>query len=413
MPAAMNVVGPGRTHSAFGSRGNIKAKSSNDERSRVASMPLESGARMPAATGEHTEERFRQVVEFAPNAVVLVNQSGQIEMVNAEAERVFGYARAELLGQRVDILVPTRFQSTQSDLRAAFFAEMKSRRMGTERDFYGLKKDGREFPVEIGLNSIETDDGPMTLAAIVDISERKQAEEERGRQADELRRSNADLAQFAHIASHDLKAPLRAIQNLATWIAEDLDAGASTETRENLALLHRRAERLEKLLSGLMEYALVSRSENSPEQIDTAALVSDIVEYLAPPTGFAVACSGAMPVLRTNKVALEHVLQNLIGNALTHHDRTSGGAVFISARVLGDKIEFTVQDDGPGIDPASHERIFEVFQTLKPRDEVEGSGVGLAIVKKTVEAHGGRIRVKSEPPRRGAAFIFTWPKATA
>jgi PAS domain S-box-containing protein len=354
------------------------------------------------------EERFRLVVESAPNAMVMVDSSGQIDMVNAEAERLFGYARTELLGQRVEMLVPKRFRANHPGLRMAFFADPKSRPMGAGRDLFGLKKDGSEFPVEIGLNPIETDDGPMVLAAIVDISERKQAEQDRERQSEELRRSNAELAEFAHVASHDLKAPLRAVQNLATWIAEDLEAGASDETRENLALLRRRGERLEKLLSGLMEYALVGHGESRPENVDTAALVLDIVEYLAPPPGFAVTCRGAMPILKTSKISLEHVFQNLISNALKHHDHV-GGEVVISARSLGDKVEFTVQDDGQGIDPAYHDRIFVVFQTLKPRDEVEGSGVGLAIVKKIVEAHGGGIRVESEPPRRGTAFIFTWP----
>jgi PAS domain S-box-containing protein len=358
------------------------------------------------------EERFRQVVEFAPNAMVVTNPSGQIEMVNAEAQRVFGYTRAELLGQKVEILVPERFRPAHPELRAGFLANPQSRPMGAGRDLYALKKDGSEFPVEIGLNPIETDEGPMVLAAIVDISERIAAERDRERQAEELRRSNAELAQFAHVVAHDLRAPLRAMQNLATWIAEDLGASASDETRENLALLRRRGERLERLLAGLMDYALAGRAQSSPEAVDTAVLVTDIAAYLEPPPAFSVTCSGAMPVLQTSKAALEHVLQNLISNALKHHDRDAGEVV-ISARNIGDKVEFTVRDDGPGIAPAFHDRVFVVFQTLKPRDEVEGGGVGLAIVKKIVEARGGRIWIESEPPRRGAAFIFTWPKGAA
>jgi PAS domain S-box-containing protein len=356
------------------------------------------------------EERFHQVVEAAPNAMVMINRGGQIEMVNTEAERVFGYGREELLGQSVEVLVPRRFRAAHPGLRTAYFADAKSRPMGAGRDLYGLRKDGSEFAVEIGLNPIQIDDGTMVLAAIIDISERKLSEQDRERQTLELQRSNAELAQFAHVASHDLKAPLRAIQNLAKWIADDLPDNVSPETRENLALLQRRGQRLEKLLSGLLEYSRVGRVKDHLEQVDTAALTAEIAEYLAPPPGFVVGCQGDMPVLWTAKAPFEQVMRNLITNAVTHHDRTTG-TVSVSARDLGDKIEFTVRDDGPGIDPAFHDRIFVVFQTLKPRDEVEGSGVGLAIVRKAVEAHGGSIRLESEPPRRGAAFIFTWEKA--
>jgi PAS domain S-box-containing protein len=355
------------------------------------------------------EERFRQV-EAAPSATVMVDAGGKIELVNAEAERLFGYGRAELLAQPVEMLVPARFRSAHPGLRTAFFADPKVRRMGAGRDLYGLKKDGSEFPVEIGLNPIETDDGMMVLAAIVDISERLRTEQRLKEQSEELLRSNNELEQFAYIASHDLKAPLRAIKSLAEWIAEDIAATCSKETHDNLALLQARTERLEDLLSGLLEYSRVGISKADPEKVDTGRLVAEIIEYLAPPPAFVVECRGFMPILRAAKTPLEHVFQNLISNALKHHDRDRG-TVVLSARDLGTLVEFTVRDDGPGIDPAFHERIFGMFQTLKPRDEVEGSGVGLAIVKKAVEKNGGSIKVESAPPRRGTAFVFTWRKS--
>jgi len=225
----------------------------------------------------------------------------------------------------------------------------------------------------------------------------------------ELRRSNEDLDQFAYSASHDLKAPLRGIRNLTDWIAEDIEATASAETVENLALVRSRVERLDLLLDSLLRYSRIGRSGDVEEDIDIAGLVATIADYLAPAPGFSVTTRGELPALRSARAPLEQVLRNLIGNGLKHHDRDTG-SITVSARDLGGALEFQVEDDGPGIPDHFHERIFQMFQTLRPRDELEGSGMGLAIVKKIVEGHGGSIRVESAPPRRGTTFIFTWAK---
>jgi len=231
----------------------------------------------------------------------------------------------------------------------------------------------------------------------------------RARVEEELRRSNDDLDRFAYSASHDLKAPLRGIRNLTDWIAEDIEGSASADTVENLALVRSRVQRLDLLLDSLLRYSRVGRSGAEEEDVDLARMVAEISDYVAPAEGFSVSVRGELPILRTDKAPLEQVLRNLIGNGLKHHDRAAGN-VTVSTRDLGDALEFRVEDDGPGIPERFHDRIFLMFQTLRPRDEVEGSGMGLAIVKKTVEQHGGSIRVESAPPRRGTAFIFTWAK---
>jgi signal transduction histidine kinase len=226
----------------------------------------------------------------------------------------------------------------------------------------------------------------------------------------ELERSNADLAQFAFAAAHDLRAPLRAIGHLAEWIGEDLAAKASAETLENLALLRGRVARLDMLLNGLLAYARIGHEGAEVEDLDVADMVRDIAAVLAPRPGFTVACEGPMPRIRTYRAPLRMVLDNLISNALKHHDRAEG-RVTVAMKLAGGEAEFRVADDGPGIPPQFHERVFGVFQTLKSRDEVESSGMGLAIVKKQVERHGGRIRVESEPPARGTTFVFTWKES--
>lgn len=225
----------------------------------------------------------------------------------------------------------------------------------------------------------------------------------------ELERSNADLDGFAYVASHDLKAPLRGIKNLAQWIDEDIGSNASAETKENLHLLNRRVDRLDKLLESLLAYSRVGRKIGITEKIDTQQLIDEISEYLAPPAGFVIRCIGKMPLVFSPKAPLEQVFRNLINNAIKHHDHASG-EVLISAEDLGEYLRFSVADDGPGIAAEFHERIFQMFQTLRPRDEREGSGMGLAIVKKTVENFGGRITVRSESQERGTEFLFTWPK---
>jgi signal transduction histidine kinase len=228
----------------------------------------------------------------------------------------------------------------------------------------------------------------------------------------ELERSNAELDSFAYVASHDLKAPLRGIRNLAEWITEDLGDHASDETKENLSLLRGRVDRLDGLLESLLEYSRVGRRSDAVETVDSAQLVTDIAQYLAPREGFAILAADGMPRFDTARVPLEKVLRNLINNALKHHDRDQGTVTVTAMRQDG-FVKFRVADDGPGIPREFHEKIFQMFQTLRPRDEVEGSGMGLAIVKKTVESAGGKIRVESDHPSRGTAFVFTWPEWNA
>jgi signal transduction histidine kinase len=225
----------------------------------------------------------------------------------------------------------------------------------------------------------------------------------------ELKRSNADLDKFAYVASHDLKAPLRGIRSLAQWIEEDMTGVASEETLENLGLLKNRIDRLDKLLESLLTYSRIGSKPQSPEVVNIPNLISEITDYLAPSPQFKITYEGNVSDLSTFRVPLELMFRNLISNAVKHHDMASG-KVEIDARDIGSQIEFRIKDDGPGIVPEFHERIFEMFQTLKPRDQVEGSGMGLAIVKKTVEHYGGRIWVESEPPIRCATFVVIWKK---
>lgn len=261
---------------------------------------------------------------------------------------------------------------------------------------------------------------PVRMAGIHhDITERK-ASAEAIRQLNEsleqrvrertaqLERSNRELDQFAYVASHDLKAPLRGIEHLASWITEDAAAVLPEASQHHLAKLRGRVQRMDRLLDDLLAYSRVGRRDGEPELVNPAALIQEIIALLAPPAGFTVHINNALPDLVTPRVPLEVVLRNLIDNACKHHHQPQQGEVHISAQPLGKFIEFAIRDNGPGIEPQFHERIFGVFQTLHPRDQVEGSGIGLALVKKTVEHRGGTVRVASTVGV-GTTFWFTWP----
>jgi len=345
-----------------------------------------------------TAEVYAQIVEASPSGLLHVAPDGRIMLVNRRIEAMFGYDRAELLGQPAEMLVPERFRGGGQCIGSG--------------DLVGLRRDGREFPIEIDLNPIVADGIHGTIAAVQDITARHEASLGMERQRQELQRSNADLAEFAHAASHDLKAPLRGMAHLADWIAEDIGETASPQTLENCALLRARAMRMQALLDGLLAYARAGRVLAPPETFDTAEMVRDLVATLALPGGFTVTLAGEMPTITAERMPLERVLQNLIETAVKHHDRRIG-RILVSASRDKDRIRFSVGDDGPGIPPRYHDRIFQVFQTLNRRDDVEASGIGLSIVKKKVEVRGGRVTVESAPPQRGTRFTFTWPELPA
>lgn len=223
-----------------------------------------------------------------------------------------------------------------------------------------------------------------------------------------LARLEAELEQLIHIASHDLKEPLRGIDRLAAWIGEDLGAATPPAVAEHLALLRGRVRHLGRLLDDLLAYARVGRVGGRVERVDLAALAARVVALLDPPPGILIALEPGLPTLRAEPAALETVLRNLLANAIRHHDRPQG-RVSVAARLRRDALELRVADDGPGIPPACHERIFAPFRSLKPRGEGSGTGMGLAIVRRLVEGHGGIVMVESAPPARGATFRAIFP----
>ena len=234
---------------------------------------------------------------------------------------------------------------------------------------------------------------------------------ELARSAAALERSNRELSQFAYVTSHDLKAPLRGIANLAQWIEEDLGDDLPGGVREHLDLLRGRVHRMEKLIDGILEYSRVGRLDQRVEAVDAAALVREVVELLELPESTRVVAEPGLPRLTTARLPLFQVLMNLIANA-ARHGRRDAALVRVGARRVDGAVEFRVEDNGPGIPERFRERVWGVFQRLDARDAVEGTGIGLAIVKKVVEGMGGTVRIgDGEGDTPGARFEFTWPDA--
>ena len=226
-------------------------------------------------------------------------------------------------------------------------------------------------------------------------------------QVDKLEKTNKELDNFAYVASHDLKSPLRGIGLLATWVSQDLGDTLEAETAEHLELMRNRIARMEKLLDDLLTYSKVGRVNSELSEVNTHLLVEDIFGLLGAPSHFQLRCHDDFPTFTTFQVPLEQVLRNLIGNAIKHNNQQNG-LIQVSVKEEADRYQFTVADNGPGIPLEHQQRVFGMYQTLRPRDEVEGSGMGLALVKKIVELYGGTVLLQSDG-ENGTQITFSWP----
>jgi PAS domain S-box-containing protein len=468
------------------------------------------------------EERFRIAVEAAPNAMLIVDQGRRIILVNKKTEELFGYGRSELLGQFVEILVPERFRAPHPAFIEGFRAAPNARAMGAGRELFGRRKDGHEVPIEIGLNPIDTPEGPVTLASIIDISERKRAEaiqhrlaaivesskdaiiskslegiiaswnrgaerlfgytaeeaigkpmllmvperyfdEEqrilasirRGEGADhfetvrrrkdgseidvsiqlsplrnnhgevvggseiarditelkrrdaDLQRSNAELEQFAYVASHDLQEPLRMVANYTELLAERYRGKLDEKADKYIHYASDGARRMQRLVADLLAYSRVGTQGKALVPVEAQNVLESVVASIQPLIREASATieHGDLPTVLADDVQLQQLFQNLIGNAIKFRS-SNAPHVVVGAKREGGLWSFSVQDNGIGMEIKYADRIFQMFQRLHEIGKYEGSGIGLAIAKRIVERHGGTIWVESEP-NQGTTFHFT------
>lgn len=366
----------------------------------------ETGIRRLTESVLRSEERFRTLAEGVPNHLLFLDSDLRIVFANDVFLEAFGWSAKKVVGLHISDIVGTeRFLERQQYYERALAGEIvtydSTGAAGSEQGFF-------HFSYRPSFDDSGKVRGIFSMAT--DISERRKIQLELEAKQNELLRSNKDLEQFAYVASHDLKAPLRAIELLVQWIIEGLNGYDVNNVQENLGLLAKRTTRLNRLLDDLLAYSRAGRKVGAHRLSDTHVLVLDIVQMLNPPEHISISVEGQLPKLRTYQTPLETVLRNLISNAIKHHPGPTGRIV-VSCKEEGDRYVYAIEDDGEGIPQQYAERVFEMFQTLKPRDQVEGSGMGLAIVNRIVQWQGGRVWFESPTPSgKGTVFKFQWKK---
>ncbi len=359
---------------------------------------------------DQSHKRLGWTLRNMADGLVTISSDGIVEEINPAAEEMFGYTASEAAGQPLTRLMFSEdaigHQSHVSKSRVG----PNRTAMALNREIYGRHKSGTRVPIEISVSRAELDGEVKFIGMVRDITERHEAQARMSDLVAQLRRSNEELDQFAYVASHDLKAPLRVIQNASQWLAEDLEPHLTDDTRESLDLLKSRATRMERLLNDLLEHSRIGRKGQMVEEVAGADFIQNLVGLLNVPEGMKFETEG-FNTGRLPQMPLQVVILNLVSNAFKHHDREEG-TVRLALSETADAWLFTVNDDGPGIPPEFHERVFQIFQTLRPRDELEGSGMGLAIVRKHVDLAGGEISLHSDG-NRGTTFRLKWPKTSA
>ena len=357
------------------------------------------------------EDRYRGLLEAAPDAIVVVNQAGGIVLLNVQAEKQFGYHRDELLGQKVKNIIPEGFAERLIADGTRTTADALAQQIGTGIELYGRRKDGSDFPIEIMLSPLESAEGILVTAAIRNISVRKDAEKHLVKTVGELKRSNEELQQFAYVASHDLQEPLRMVASYTQLLAQRYKGRLDFDADEFIAYAVDGSNRMQGLIQDLLAYSRAGTNGKVLHKISSESSLSEALTSLraAVEESGAVVTHDALPVITTDDKQLALVFQNLVGNAIKYRGAQVPQVHVSATENDGKEWIFSVRDNGMGIDPQYFERIFIIFQRLHGRKDFSGTGIGLAICKKILERLGGRIWVESQP-EKGSTFYFALPE---
>jgi PAS domain S-box-containing protein len=383
---------------------------------------------------EEAENQFRLVVETSPNAIILVNPAGKIQLVNGQAETLFQYDREELLGQPIEMLVPKAVKSIHDEYRNSYLKNPTIRPMGRGRDLHGLRKDKSQAPLYIGLSPLMVGNEIYVRASIVDITERKRAEEkiadtlEREKAAvvevkrlnteleervlertAQLESANKELEAFSYSVSHDLRAPLRSIDGFSQALLDDYSESLDEEAHHYLRRVRASSQKMAQLIDDLLMLSRLTRSEIQKQPVDLSQLACEIVDTLKqmePEREVAIDIAPNL-VVEADRRLIRVALDNLLGNAWKFTRGSKEARIEFGVKTQNDgKLAYFVQDNGAGFDMAYGEKLFDAFQRLHTVDEFPGTGIGLAIVQRVIRRHDGRIWAEGKVGK-GAAFYFT------
>lgn len=365
--------------------------------------------------GKGEADPFRRVVESAPYGIVVSDREGRIVLVNPKAEEMFGYSREEFLTLGIEALVPFPSRGTHGLMREGFHGHPEPRAMGAGRDLQACRRDGTEFPVEIALTPLPGPEGMHVLSSIVDITERKRGEEELLRYSLRLERSNAELESFASVASHDLQEPLRKIRMMGDRLATLCGDQLGEQGRDYLGRMIRAGENMHRLIRDLLAFSRVGTGAESFRLIRLEDPVKEAIsalEVLLDESGGTIRL-GDLPEIEADEAQMRQLFQNLLANALKFRRPGIAPLVELSSSVVEGAegrplVRIEVRDNGIGFDACYRERIFQIFQRLHGKSEFEGTGIGLAICKKIVERHDGRIAAEGSPGE-GSTFTVELP----
>jgi PAS domain S-box-containing protein len=354
-----------------------------------------------------SEEKYRGLLEAAPDAMVVVNQYGGIVLLNVQTENEFGYHRDELVGENLSNIIPEGFAEQLVAYGTSTTAAAVAQQTGMGIELIGRRKDGTEFPIEITLSPLENAEGILVTAAIRNITKRKEDQKQLAETVGELKRSNDDLQQFANVASHDLQEPLRMVASFTELLAKRYEGRLDADADEFIAYAVDGCNRMKRLIQDLLTYSRAGAIGKAPSKIfgETSLneALSDLRVMIA--ESGAVVTHDALPAITTDGRQLAVIFQNLVENAIKYRG-AEVPRVHVSAKKNGGNVWiFSVRDNGLGIDAQYFEKIFILFQRLHGQAEFKGTGIGLAICKKIVERLGGKIWVESQP-HMGSTFYF-------